>query len=196
MSKPNPVTRARYRATDRSTKVTKVISEIAWCQRDYIDEKISWKHLVSACQALLELSQRTARCGSVRKPAAYRVRPEALECWRGWSQGTDRGVLEESVSWKQEMSPTVCTHRGGPGKPGGTPGTPWQGPSNSYFEGPCSLRLPCFYLTAGPSQRRHAANAHDGRGSRKCAARRSMPSSKLTRGRQPRASNVGRGSNQ
>lgn len=176
MSKPNPVTRARYRAPDRSTEVTKVMRQMACGQRDHIDEKISAKHLVSPCQALLELSYRTARCGSVRKPAAYRVRPEALECWRGWTQGTDRGVLEESVCRKREMSPAVCTYRGGPGKPGDTPGTPWRGPSNSYFEGPRSLMLTCLYPTVGPARRRHAASRRHGNGPRAVPApHRSSP---------------------
>ena len=94
---------------------------------------------MSPCQTLLELSQRTARCGSVRKPAAYRVKPRTLECWRGWSQGTGRGAVRGFGPWQQEASRAVCTHREGPGQPGETPKAPWQGPSNSYFEGPCSM---------------------------------------------------------
>lgn len=66
--------------------------------------------------------------------------PEIPECWRGRQQGTDRGMPRRTgrVATPDERR-GLHTPRMAPGNWADQSSVPWQGPSNSYFEGPCSF---------------------------------------------------------
>ena len=74
--------------------------------------------------------------------------PGIPECWRGWRQGTDRGMPRRTgrVATPDERR-GLHTPRMAPGNRADRSSVPWQGPSNSYFEGPCSfVPRPCEAL--------------------------------------------------
>src|SRR6056297_1270105 len=103
------------------TKVKRVTNGKQCIQRVYIDEKILPKHLVSACQSLLYSTQRTARCGSVRRPAAYRVRPGNPRVLAGVAaRYGSRNATKNRSGGNTRRAPRTAHTADGPGQPGGS----------------------------------------------------------------------------
>jgi len=135
------------------TRVKHVTNDEQCIQRCHIDEKISAEHLVSACQSLLYFTQRTARCGSVRRPAAYRVRPGNSRVLAGMAARYEsRNATKVRSGGNTRCASRTAHIAKAPGNRANRSSVPWQGPSNSYFEGPCSF-LPGFRRFAGLPRR-------------------------------------------
>ena len=133
----NPIRKAPL---GRRTRVKHVTNDEQCIQRGHIDEKILPEHLVSACQSLLYFTQRTARCGSVRRPAAYRVRPGSSRVLAGMAaRYGSRNATKDRLGGNTRRAPRTAHIAEAPGNRANPSSVPWQGPSNSYFEGPCSF---------------------------------------------------------
>ena len=81
------------RLTDVSTSIKSMLAvhEEKITRQEKIDEVIFGEPLVSPCHGLLRISQRTARCGTVRKLAAYRARPGSPRVLAGMAAGSGSG---------------------------------------------------------------------------------------------------------
>ena len=94
-SNPKLVTQERYRerlpGPISRTRVDEVAEKNQCDESAYIDEKFFGEPLVSPCQRLLNISYRTARCGTVRKLVAYRARPGSLRVLAGMAAGSGSG---------------------------------------------------------------------------------------------------------
>ena len=74
---------------------------------------------MSPCQRLLQISQRTARCGTVRKLAAYRARPGSPRVLAGMAAGSGSGKETCCRRCGNSGRATRTAHTASPGKPGG-----------------------------------------------------------------------------
>ena len=94
-SNSKSVTEERYRERRPGPISRTTVDEVAQknqCDECVqIDKEIFGEPLVSPCQRLLDIFQRTARCGTVRKLAAYRARPGNPRVLAGVAAGSGSG---------------------------------------------------------------------------------------------------------
>ena len=106
-----------------------------------IDDDFFDKPLVSACIWGVDITQRTARCGSVRKPVTYQGKPGRPECWRVGNTERIEESAKASTALETAERPRREAQSRGAGQPEARTRLLEQGPSNSYFGGPYFISL-------------------------------------------------------